>query len=608
MYRKVNKYDLEALCLKLLDVEPIQSGIDHTVKDIETFYDQIGNVQRAVRDFHSLDDAMDGEGGEAIRAFYRDCHEPFLILLHQSMIDYQNVLSQMEGAIDSLESGEGGYISQAFLDGEVMDALDKVEKKAVNYTADANSIIDTVSDIVSIPEIDESGLVDYVQLGITTTNELIVNLHELDTNQVSAMASVKEDLHIMEAYISELEQLFSDGDFSIIDYNLSTMREIGAFRAITESVYGEEGLIGIILNKMKNGEPLTDLERSNLYEYFQNEVLNDKKREEIKDIADLINEQDIDKLMERLNEKVVVSDAALTEEMMMIQAYLYLGTKIPEETEVDYYDRGKLEAYSALLKSYYNYMIDESNVMLIKEINFERNPKNIPGYFISSEMALNEYNPKDGIHEIKGLKDKDDYRNFAFYDQDYHILPEYVTTQVTFAEGRNAALNIRKSDLDHLKQKRANYHTNFVVTESLKKVISGLAKKVDVSDFVEAAEIAVGNAVGLKELEDEINTKTALLGAESLNLELSILEESRHGELTYQLYPLDATFDKIEKWRKLHEEHPEIPFPEEAIKSGNWYEVGDEILKLELKFGSAVTDHIQDGKGKFDGEIDDQTK
>jgi len=78
--------------------------------------------------------------------------------------------------------------------------------------------------------------------------------------------------------------------------------------------------------------------------------------------------------------------------------------------------------------------------------------------------------------------------------------------------------------------------------------------------------------------------------------------------LTYQLYPVDATFEKIEKWRKLHEEHPEIPFPEEAIKSGNWYEVGDEILKLELKFGSAVTDHIQDGKGKFDGEIDDQTK
>src|SRR5699024_11898847 len=145
----------------------------------------------------------------------------------------------------------------------------------------------------------------------------------LDTNQVSAMASVKEDLHIMEAYISELESLFNDGDFSISDYNLSAMREIDAFRAVTESVYGEEGLIGIILNKMENGEPLTDLERSDLYEYFQNEVLDDKRREEIKDIADLINEEDIDKLMERLNEKVVVSDDDLTEEMKMIQAYLY---------------------------------------------------------------------------------------------------------------------------------------------------------------------------------------------------------------------------------------------------------------------------------------------
>src|SRR5690625_998278 len=281
--------------------------IDNTMKDIETFYDQIGNVQRAVRDFHSLDDAMDGKGSEAIRAFYRDCHESFLILLHQSMIDYKNVLAEMGNAVDSLESGEGGYISQAFLDGEVMDALDKVEKKAINYTADANSILATVSDIVSIPEIDESGLVDYVQLGRNTTNELIGNLHELDTSQVSAMASVKEDLHMMEAYISELESLFNDGDFSISDYNLSAMREIDAFRAVTESVYGEEGIIGIILNKMENGEPLTDLERSDLYEYFQNEVLDDKRREEIKDIADLINEEDIDKLKDYLNDKVLNS-------------------------------------------------------------------------------------------------------------------------------------------------------------------------------------------------------------------------------------------------------------------------------------------------------------
>jgi len=61
----------------------------------------MGNVQKAVRNFYLLDDSLKGEGGEALRAFYRDCHEPFLILLHQSMIDYQNVLTQMSEAIDS---------------------------------------------------------------------------------------------------------------------------------------------------------------------------------------------------------------------------------------------------------------------------------------------------------------------------------------------------------------------------------------------------------------------------------------------------------------------------------------------------------------------------
>jgi len=65
-----------------------------------------------VKNFHSLDDALKGEGGEAFRAFYRDCHEPFLILLHQSMIDYQTILTQMSEAINSFESSESGYIKQ----------------------------------------------------------------------------------------------------------------------------------------------------------------------------------------------------------------------------------------------------------------------------------------------------------------------------------------------------------------------------------------------------------------------------------------------------------------------------------------------------------------
>src|SRR5699024_2503007 len=115
-------------------------------------------------------------GGEAIRAFYRDCHEPFLVLLHQSMIDYQTILTQMNKAIDSFESNESGYISQDFLENDVEDALDIAKESAIGYTDEANSIIDRVPDIVSIDLIDESDVVDEVQKAQEKAGETVEGL------------------------------------------------------------------------------------------------------------------------------------------------------------------------------------------------------------------------------------------------------------------------------------------------------------------------------------------------------------------------------------------------------------------------------------------------
>lgn len=40
------------------------------------------------------------QGGDAIRSFYRDMHEPFLVHLHQSFIDYRDVLNEMKEAVE----------------------------------------------------------------------------------------------------------------------------------------------------------------------------------------------------------------------------------------------------------------------------------------------------------------------------------------------------------------------------------------------------------------------------------------------------------------------------------------------------------------------------
>src|SRR5699024_526060 len=66
------------------------------------------------------------------------------------------------------------------------------------------------------------------------------------------------------------------------------------------------------------------------------------------------------------------------------------------------------------------------------------------------------------------------------------------------------------------------------------------------------------------------------------------------GELNIQLYPLDATFEKIERWKEVHREKNIIPFQEEDINKHDWYEIGKTLKKIERKYGTKITDYIQD--------------
>src|SRR5690625_3276245 len=166
------KFIKEVFPLKVLDVKSLHTGIDHTVKDIDTFQEQIGAIQRAVRDFSALDEALKGAGGEALRAFYEECHQPFLIFLQQSLIDYSNTLVEIKEAVETFEPNANGYISQEYLEGDVEDAFDEVEKKTIELTDDANSIIESVQDIVSVDKLDETEVVENVQRGKEMTRDI----------------------------------------------------------------------------------------------------------------------------------------------------------------------------------------------------------------------------------------------------------------------------------------------------------------------------------------------------------------------------------------------------------------------------------------------------
>jgi len=77
-------------------------------------------------------------------------------------------------------------------------------------------------------------------------------------------------------------------------------------------------------------------------------------------------------------------------------------------------------------------------------------------------------------------------------------------------------------------------------------------------------------------------------------LEVSLHEPSSREGLNIQLYPVDATFEKIERWEAVNKVNKNIPFPEADINKQNWGKVNLELRNIEEKYGARITNYIQD--------------
>src|SRR5690625_1949293 len=98
----------------------------------------------------------------------------------------------------------------------------------------------------------------------------------------------------MKSFLADMESKVKSGELSVGNYSMKAIRDIDAYQSIKESVDGEDGLIDdsleLILEKMQHGGALTFDEREELYDYFQDVVLDDKKRKEIEEISSFMNE------------------------------------------------------------------------------------------------------------------------------------------------------------------------------------------------------------------------------------------------------------------------------------------------------------------------------
>lgn len=246
--------------MKTLDAQSLHDGIAVTVSEIKTTQSKITDMQKAVRGITSLEKDLKGKTGEAVRTFFNECHQPFLIYMYQFLIHYRQTLEQMGQSVRSFESMESGFIREEFLENNVTQGLDNVWRKATDLTEQANGIMDSVADIVSLSRLDPKELFESVQYGKKKEENVVEQLHALDDYQSSALDEILQDLHTMENYVSDIAGKFKNGSISIADFKVTSIEGLSGYKKMMDSIYHKGGSVSAGPDKNAGGAKKPDAE------------------------------------------------------------------------------------------------------------------------------------------------------------------------------------------------------------------------------------------------------------------------------------------------------------------------------------------------------------
>lgn len=197
--------------MKILDVHPFHDGIGRNINMLSRLEGEMNAIQTAVQGLVAMEETLKGEGGDAIRSFYNDCHLPFLHFFLTFNSLFNTTLTTMNSALDALEPDANGFIRQAYLEGEVEEGLTEISQVTTSLTDESNSIMDSVSDIVALPHLDDSGVQEGVTSARTSRDNTVTDLNEFDMTQTNALLLIEAAMLNMEAWLTDIEYLMEEG-------------------------------------------------------------------------------------------------------------------------------------------------------------------------------------------------------------------------------------------------------------------------------------------------------------------------------------------------------------------------------------------------------------
>ncbi|QHZ46356.1 T7SS effector LXG polymorphic toxin [Bacillus sp. NSP9.1] len=265
--------------MKTLDVQALRNGIDDTLEQLKKQSDEITKVKKNVDGITSLDDALKGKGGDAIRAFYEECHTPFLRFYETFIEEYQSALKNIKNALDSLEPNHNGYISQAFLEHELEQGLNAADRTTKHLVSKANATIAKVSHIADLPKLDDSDFHEQNQKAKKEISSTLEKLHAFDREQTNALKTAEQDLETMQKYITRLEKMYTGPKIEITGYQKGSILKPDEMDALSGN---QETAMEVMLDKL---DKRSEIEKE-ISEVSEHDVKLYKLREKLENASD----------------------------------------------------------------------------------------------------------------------------------------------------------------------------------------------------------------------------------------------------------------------------------------------------------------------------------
>ncbi|MEN7359683.1 T7SS effector LXG polymorphic toxin [Bacillus licheniformis] len=237
--------------MKTLDVQALHHAIDQTLEQLKQQSDEFAKVKKAVDGITSLDDALKGKGGDAIRAFYEECHTPFLQFYDTFIEEYSSTLKKMKSALNSLEPNHNGFISQSFLEHELENGLNAADRTTKNLVSKTNATIAKVSHIVDLQDLNDSGFHEQNQKALKEISTTLEKLHAFDREQTNALKTAENDLETMQRYMARLEKMYTGPKIEITSYQKGAILKPDEMDTLSGN---QETAMGAMLKKVGDKE------------------------------------------------------------------------------------------------------------------------------------------------------------------------------------------------------------------------------------------------------------------------------------------------------------------------------------------------------------------